>query len=329
MKLLDVLSSIKYYWESVMTAVENYPLTVSIDNHIDVYPLNNSNAFCQVDEKDNIFIFGTNYIFKLKIRKSDVFINQRFMYLEDWISYVIHAGICLLNTSSTELSLKIGITLKDYYQNYADFSNIVATKKVKFLFNGNMKNKPIYIRQFDIYPNLYGQALFISENNNLDNFVVLSFSMETLEGIYFERDKPFLSQRYVLGSGFKQFVQLQESSSYFDAVQLLEELRSNVDHQHFELFYDKYITKKIQFICKKSKSIKIFYIENGEVLPTFHTFFKKKLAETAEVEAVYEGSSVAANGLFGIKPARESNATKDISVYVFPDHSTFVMRNED
>ena len=312
-----------------MTVVENYPLTVSIDNHIDVYPLNNSNTFYQVDEKDNIFIFGTNYIFKLKVRKADALINQRFMNFEDWISYVIHAGICLLNTSSTELSLKIGITLKDYYQNNAEFSRIVSTKKVKFLFNGNLKNKPIYIRQFYIYPNLYGQALFISENNDLDNFVVLSFSMETLEGVYFEKDKSFLSQRYVLGSGFKQFVQLQESSSYFDAVQLLEELRSDEDHQHFELFYDKYIKKKIQFICKKSKPIKIFYIENVEVSPTFHIFLKKKLADSAEVEAVYEGSSVAANGLFGIKPARESNVTKDISVSVFPDHSTFVMRNED
>lgn len=310
-----------------MTEIENHPVTVSIDNHIDVYPLNNGNTYCHVNERDNIFIFGTNYIFKLKLKKSDIFINQRYMNFEDWISYVIHAGICLLSTSSPELNLKVGISLKDYYQNYAEFSNIISAKKVKFLFNGNMKSKPIYIRYCDIFPNLYGQALLISENQDLDNFVVIHFSTETLEGIFFEAEKTFLSQRYVLGSGFRELVQMQESISHFETDQLLDELQNNVNLQFYEQFYIQFVKKKIEFICKKSASPRIFYIENGEVADSFHLFLKEKLGEFGQVDSIFDGSSLAANGLFGIKTGRRSNAAEDVSVSVFSDHSTFVIKN--
>lgn len=308
-----------------MTGMNNYPSSISINNHIDIYPLNDSGVFYQVDEKDNIFIFGTNHIFKLRLKNLDIYTKNRYFNFEDWISYVIHAGICLLNTSAPELNLRIGISLKDYYQNYADFSCIISAKKVKFLFNGNIKSKPIYIRKCDIFPNLYGQALLISENNNLDNFVVINFNSETLEGVYFEKDKPFLSQRYVLGVGFIEFIHHQDTMSHFDTEHLWEELRNNENHQFFDLFYIKYFKKKIEFICKNSVSKRIFYVETDEVSQAFHVYLKKKLSEFGRVDSIYDGSKFAANGLFGINTGLRSNATDNISISIFPYYSTFIM----
>ena len=303
-------------------------LTVSIDNHVDIYPLNDKNTFYQVNEKDNIFIFGTNYIYRLKLKKSDIQDNKRSLNFEDWISYVIHAGICLLDTEKSELNLTIGISLKDYYQNFSNFSNIISSKKVKFLFNGSMRSKPIFIRQVNIYPNLYGHAQLIAANRGIDNFIVVFLSMETLEGIFFENDKTYLSQRYVLGSGYGELVNLRNSSSQFEEAQIPDEVRNSSDQMHFDQFYSQHIKKKVDFVAKHTSSPYIFYIETDEVSISFHSYMKEKLGEFGQVEPIYNGSELAASGLFTIGQSRKSNFAEDISMSVFPDHSTFVMQQD-
>jgi hypothetical protein len=311
-----------------MEIKRNISTTISIDNQIDIYPLNNPNTFYQVDEKDKIFIFGSNYVFKLKIKNTDILYYRQYTNFEDWLRYVIHAGICLLKTSQPVLNLKIGVSLKEYYQNYADFSNILSTRKVKYLFNGNIQSKPISIKQIDVFPNLYGQASFISKRNNLNNLIVINLTMENLEGIYFDIELPFLSQRYMLGAGFKELFHLQESKLDFETERLLEELEANLNQSHFETFYNKYLKKKIDFITKSSSSEDIFYIENKEIPHSFHQFMKKKLNVFGTFTTVTNGSSIAAYGVFESKIVSKNTSMEDVGISVFSDHSTFVINNK-
>ncbi|WP_209328938.1 hypothetical protein [Lunatimonas salinarum] len=304
---------------------------ISLDNRVDMYPLTEDSGFYDVHERDNIVIFGINYLFKLKIRHEHESRYPLRPNLEDWVSYVLHAGICVLNIPKSNINLNIGVGLKDYYQNHADFSNFITLKKVRYMFNGGLRSKSIRIRKFHIYPNLFGQANWIAHSIGLNTFVVLYFGMDSLEGIFFDIKKPYLNQRYVLGPGFREFVKIQEAGSYFEAENLLEKLgESSVKlSEDFESFYINFLKKKIEFICRTTGDLSIFYVEGNEVNESFHHKFRDKLGVFGTVSTITNPSVESAYGLSLIKSFRKSSIAEEVAVSIFPDHSTFVARDDN
>lgn len=300
---------------------------ISIDNRIELYPLSEGESICPIDEKDSIFIFNSNCIVKLGLKASALNSYHGHPGFEDWISYVIHAGICLLNTSKKYLNVKIGIGLKDYYQNYHDFSSIVSLRKVRFLYNGRMSSKSISIRDLQIFPNLFGQANWIADNYEINRFVVLSFGMDCLEGLFFEKGKPFLNQRYVLGLGFSDLIRVLNTEAYFETNNLSEKLTESKAKMEieYEEFYNQFLKKKIEFICRSPSSIPVFYIKTSEVSQEFHGFLYRKLGGFGKVTSIADGSNASARGLASIKMFRKSNLSEEVNISVFPDHTTFVL----
>ncbi|EON76463.1 hypothetical protein ADIS_2913 [Lunatimonas lonarensis] len=300
---------------------------ISIDNRIDLYPLTEGGSVYPIDEKDSIFIFNNNCVVKLGLKPPALNSYHGRPAFDDWVSYVIHAGICLLNTSKKYLNAKIGIGLKDYYQNYHDFSSIIPIRKVRFLYNGRMGSKSISIRGLQIFPNLFGQANWISNRYGINRFVVLSFGMDCLEGLYFEQGKPFLSQRYVLGPGFSELVRIQNTEPFFETNNLsakLTESKVKMEIEHEE-FYNQFLKKKIEFICRSASSIPVFYIKTSEVSQEFHGFLYRKLGGFGKVTSIADGANASAHGLASIKMFRKSNLSEEVSISVFPDHTTFVL----
>jgi hypothetical protein len=304
---------------------------VSISNQVDLLPLSLDDRFYQVNDSDGIYLFGTNYIYRLKLKGSKSLLQGRYPNFENWVSHVLHAGICLLSTEKPGLNLKIGIGLKDFYQNYQLFGNIIAVKKVRFLYNGKLRAKPIRIRRYSIYPNLYGQAKWVAETKGLDEFVVVNMGMENFEGIFYKEVDSHLKQRYVLGYGLSELVRRQEAGSHFETSLLLDEIENfkSTRGADYQQFFTGHLKKKLDFICRGKRSLKIFVVENEEIDSSFRSFFVDKLGNYGDVSSIGLGDTAAVNGLYGIKVGRKSPIVEDVAVSISPDFTTFFTGHPD
>lgn len=178
--------------------------------------------------------------------------------------YLLLAGIMGLNLPASSYRVTFGLSLQDYYQRKFHLSHLQKLKTIRAYRFGQYLEKKVEIKTLNYIPSIYAQAKFINQQYGKDQFLLISFKEEFIEGLFFDQNKPLESQLFVSGMGFQSWLKSTQEEEGFQGLMAKAETAVLLESLH-ENYVNFYLSKKIKTFLR-GKSISRAYIQFDQAL---------------------------------------------------------------
>lgn len=294
---------------------------VSILNGVEVVSLNEGVDTESLIDSHDFIILGSEYLFKVNMSEVDHTDSGFYQGFSHWVSYTLFAGILKLALRKSKIDLKMGLSLKNFYQNHSQFNHLIKSKVLNYYLNGKSKRKSVELLNVDIYPNIYAQSLFIEKIFGLNKFIAIHFSMDGFEGMVYDGSQNSERQKYVLGNGYSYF----ETNFRHDVdLAIKNGTFANEPELTFEFFLEFHLRKKINFLVSSDPSLKIFFVVDDMLDDSVIERFTSFAGKGSDYTLVEGGANVSCHGLFETYSNNFHSKLSQVTVSINEKTSTFL-----